>query len=203
MLYILKVEGILRIVPANQASWADLRSILTGMAARCSCTRERLGDGDWFPMSESERASLFRAETHCDDPRATETIGIVGYLDDEPVAWAAVDRRSVYGRLRGSPVPWLGRREEKTDDTVWAIPCMVVRKGYRGRGFTAQLVRAAVEHARERGADAVEGYPMLTEGKEVTWDEFRVGPVSAFAAAGFAEVSRPTKRRVVMRVELS
>ncbi|MBN9241138.1 MAG: hypothetical protein BGO97_15605 [Micrococcales bacterium 70-64] len=195
------MSDLLRIVPANEASWDDLRAILTGMADRCSCTRERLGDGDWFPMSAAERASLFRAETNCDDPRATETIGVVGYLDDEPVAWAAVDRRSVYGRLRGSSVPWKGRWEDKTDESVWAIPCLHVRKGFRGRGFTAQMVAAAAEHARERGAEAVEGYPMLTEGKEVTWDEFRVGPVSAFASAGFVEVSHPTKRRVVMRLE--
>ena len=192
----------LRIVPANEASWGDLQAILTGMAAKCQCTRERLGDGDYFPMEVPERTALFRAETHCDDPRATETIGVVGYLDGEPVAWCAVDHRSVYGRLRGSPVPWLGRGESKDDESVWAIPCMIVRKGYRGRGFTAQLVRGAVEHARRNGADAIEGYPMITDGKEVTWDEFRVGPLSAFAAAGFAEVSHPTKRRVVMRLEL-
>ena len=194
-------QDLLRFVPANEASWDDLQAILTGMAAHCHCTRERLGDGDYFPMPEHERAALFRAETHCGDPRATETIGVVGYLDDEPVAWCAVDRRSDYGRVRGSPVPWKGRHEDKDDDTVWAIPCMVVRRGFRGRGFTRQLVRAAVEHARERGAEAIEGYPMLTEGREVTWDEFRVGPVSAFAAAGFSEVSHPTKRRVVMRLE--
>jgi GNAT superfamily N-acetyltransferase len=85
---------------------------------------------------------------------------------------------------------------------VWAIPCLVVRKGYRRRGYTALLVGGAVEHARRNGAAAVEGYPMLPTGSELSWSsEFRVGPVSAFAANGFTEVSRPTKRRVVMRRE--
>jgi hypothetical protein len=43
---------------------------------------------------------------------------------------------------------------------------------------------------------------MLTEpGKEITWGELHVGSRSIFAAAGFAEVSRPTPRRVVMRIE--
>ena len=42
---------------------------------------------------------------------------------------------------------------------------------------------------------------MLTGGAEVTWDELSVGPVGPFTAAGFTEVSRPTKRRVVMRLE--
>jgi hypothetical protein len=43
---------------------------------------------------------------------------------------------------------------------------------------------------------------MLTEpGKEITWGELHVGSRSNFAAAGFAEVSRPSKRRVVMRID--
>jgi hypothetical protein len=51
-------------------------------------------------------------------------------------------------------------------------------------------------------ARALEGYPMITHpGQEVTWGELHVGSRSIFAAAGFAEVSRPTLRRVVMRID--
>jgi GNAT superfamily N-acetyltransferase len=196
------IDG-LRIVPANEASWDDLQAILTGTAGRCQCQRQRLGDRDWWYLPVAERGAILRAETHCDDPRATETIGLVGYLDDEPVAWCAVDRRSVYGRLRGSPVPWKGRTESRDDPDVWAIPCLVVRRGYRGRGLTYPMVAAAVSHARSRGAQAIEGYPMVTGGQEITWDEMSVGAVGPFLAAGFREVSAPTKRRRVMRLELA
>jgi len=191
----------LRIVPANEASWDDLQSILTGAAARCQCQRQRLGDHDWWHMPQTERSAILRSEVHCDDPRATETIGIVAYLGDEPVGWCAVDRRSVYGRLRGSPVPWTGRFEDKDDDTVWAIACIVVRKGFRHEGLMYPLVAGAVEHARARGAAAIEGYPMITGGAQVIWDEMSIGAVGPFLAAGFEEVSHPTKRRVVMRQE--
>jgi hypothetical protein len=69
---------------------------------------------------------------------------------------------------------------------------------------TYALARAAVTFARERGARALEGYPMITEpGKEVTWGELAVGKQSIFAAAGFSEVTHPTLRRVVMRIEFS
>lgn len=44
---------------------------------------------------------------------------------------------------------------------------------------------------------------VLPPGQEITWDEMRVGSRSIFADAGFAEVSRPTKRRAVMRVDFS
>lgn len=192
----------LRIVPANEATWDDLQAILTGTAGRCQCQRQRLGDRDWWYMPVAERAAILRAETHCGDPRATETIGLVAYLDDAPVAWCAVDARSVYGRLRGSPVPWAGRAESKDNDSVWAVACIVVRKGFRGRGLMYPLVAAAVSHARSRGASAIEGYPMVTGGREVIWDEMSVGAVGPFVAAGFTEVAVPTKRRRVYRLEL-
>ncbi|MFD4959838.1 GNAT family N-acetyltransferase [Microbacterium sp. NPDC058389] len=191
----------LRFVAANETPWDDLQAILTGAAKRCQCQRQRLGDHDWWYMPETERAAILRAETHCGDPRATETIGIVAYQDDEPVAWCAVDRRGVYGRLRGSPVPWQGRDEDPDDPAVWAIACLVVRKGHRGQGLTYPLVAAATEFARDRGATAVEGYPMLTAGRKVIWDELSVGPVGPFVAAGFREVTHPTTRRLVMRLD--
>ena len=40
-------------------------------------------------------------------------------------------------------------------------------------------------------------------GKEITWGELHVGAVQAFADAGFAEVSRPSVRRVVTRVDFT
>lgn len=194
--------GEIRIVPANQAGWDDLQSILTGSAARCQCERQRLGDGDWWNMPVEERRDLLRSETHCGDPRATETIGLVAYLGDEAVGWCAVDRRSVYGRLRGSSVPWKGRDEDKNDDGVWAIACLIVRPGFRRRGLTYPMVVAAVDHARAQGATAIEGYPLLTGGSTVSWGEMNVGAVGPFAAAGFTEVSHPTTRRIVMRLDL-
>ncbi|WP_228484497.1 GNAT family N-acetyltransferase [Microbacterium cremeum] len=193
----------LRIVPANEASWDDLQAILTGAAKRCQCQRQRLGDRDWWYLPETERAAILRSETHCGDPRANETIGLVAYRHDEPVAWCAVDRRAVYGRLRGSPVPWEGRDEDPDDDSVWAIACLIVRRGHRGQGLTYPLVAAAVDYARERGAAAVEGYPLLTGGSRISWDEMNVGPVGPFLAAGFREVAHPTKRRLVMRIDLT
>ena len=63
-------------------------------------------------------------------------------------------------------------------------------------------MRAAVEFARERGARALEAYPLRTEpGQRISWDEIHVGSQEFFAAAGLTEVNRPTLRRVVMRID--
>ena len=82
------------------------------------------------------------------------------------------------------------------------MTCFVVRKGYRGRGLTYPLARATIDFARERGARALEASPMITQpGKEITWGEVHVGARQVFEDAGFEEVSRPTVRRVVMRID--
>ena len=100
-------------------------------------------------------------------------------------------------------MPWGGRDEDKDDDGVWAVTCFVVRKGFRGRGLTYPLARATIGFARERGARALEAYPMITQpGKEITWGELHVGARQIFEDAGFEEVTH-TVRRVVMRIELA
>ena len=128
---------------------------------------------------------------------------MVAYVDDQPVGWVAVEPRADYRRLRGSTVPWAGRIEDPQDPDVWAIVCLAVRPGYRGHGLTRPLVRAAVDYARGHGAKAVEGYPMVPRpGQTVSWGEMNVGSRNTFVAAGFREVSRPTTRRVVVRLDL-
>jgi GNAT superfamily N-acetyltransferase len=82
------------------------------------------------------------------------------------------------------------------------VTCVFVRAGFRGRGISYALAQAAVDFARQRGARALEAYPMLTKpGQKISWDEIHVGSRSVFAAAGLTEVSRPTLRRVVMRID--
>ncbi len=192
------------VIPANEASWDDLQTVFgRGGAAKCQCQRVKLGDRAWFDTGIEERAHRLREETDCGHPEAEDTSGLVAYLDGEPVGWVAVEPRVAYRRLRGSPVPWAGRNEDPEDPDVWAIVCFAVRAGYRGRGITRPLARAAADYARERGAKAVEGYPMIPRpGQNVTWGEMNVGSRTTFLAAGFREVSRPTTRRVVMRLEL-
>jgi GNAT superfamily N-acetyltransferase len=194
----------LEAIPANEASWEDLQAVFgRGGAAKCQCQRIKLGDHDWFAMSVDERTHRLRDETDCGHPEAEETSGLVGYLGGEPVGWVAVEPRRNYRRLRGSSVPWAGRNEDPDDPDVWAIVCFAIRPGYRGQGLTHPLAKAAADFAGTRGAKAVEGYPMIPRtGQTVSWGEMNVGSRSAFLAAGFTEVSHPTTRRVVMRLDL-
>lgn len=142
-----------------------------------------------------------RQQTDCGFADAEDTSGLVAYVDDEPAGWCAVEPRPAYdGLVRVFRVPWVGRDEDKADDSVWAVTCVRTRTGFRKRGVTRALVAAAVPFARGRGARALEGYPIVTT--EVIEEELHVGTVATFDAAGFQMVSRPTPRRVVMRIDL-
>ncbi|HEY8474640.1 MAG TPA: GNAT family N-acetyltransferase [Natronosporangium sp.] len=193
----------LTIVPANQASWQDLQAIFSRRnASHCLCQRFKVVQYLWRDSTLPERTAAFQAQTGCGNPDAPTTSGLVAYVAGEPAGWVAVEPRTAYPKLRTTPIPWRGRAEGKDDPSVWAVTCFVVRTRFRGRGLTYHLARAAAEFARERGARAVEGYGMITEpGKEITWGELHVGPRQAFEEAGFRQLSQPSKRRVVMRID--
>jgi GNAT superfamily N-acetyltransferase len=191
------------VVPANDARCDDIQTVFgtRGAAALCQCQRYKLRPGEAFrSFPVEERAHRLREQTACGDPGSPGTSGLVAYVDDEPAGWCAVEPRSAYaGLLRAFRVPWEGRDEDKHDDSVWAVTCFVTRVGFRRQGISRTLARAAVDLARERGARAVEGYPITT--KDVILEELHVGTKATFAAAGFRVMSRPTPRRVVMRID--
>jgi GNAT superfamily N-acetyltransferase len=195
----------LLIVPANEASWDDLRAIFgnRGYAASCQCQKFKIGHHEWTDAPLAFRMDRLREETHCGDPRARATSGLVAYLDGEPVGWCAVEPRTAYRRIPPARVAWAARGEDREDEGVWAVTCFATRAGFRGRGIMRALAAATVEHARTRGARVLEAYPMITEpGRDVTWGELHVGSRDIFADAGFSEVWHATLRRVVMRIEL-
>ena len=196
----------LSIIPASQASWADLQAVFgtADYPGMCYCQHYKTRDCHWSSLSGEERHRRLREQTRCDNPRARTTSGLVAYLGQEPVGWVAVEPRTAYPRLPKVRTVWSGRQEDKTDDGVWAVTCFVTRKGYRKRGITYALAAATVSFARDQGARALEAYPMITSpGKEITWGELHVGSRQVFADAGFTEVSHPSPRRVVMRMDFA
>ncbi|MEV1177072.1 hypothetical protein, partial [Nonomuraea sp. NPDC049784] len=63
--------GQLTIVPANEASWADLATIFgTTDAGRCQCQRFKVLGWIWRDSSQGQRIGMLRAQTACGDPDA-------------------------------------------------------------------------------------------------------------------------------------
>jgi GNAT superfamily N-acetyltransferase len=186
--------------PATRARWKDVQAVFgaRGEAAKCQCQRAILPLREYWHMPRDAREAFFHKEIA--RPRKPAP-GLVAYAGSEPVGWCRLGPRAQFAPLHNSPVPWAGREEDKDDTAVWALVCFVVRAGHRRRGISQALVAAAVDYARQHGASALEGYPMATGEGDIPWGELRVGAHGAFKRTGFEEITRPTQRRYVMRMD--
>jgi GNAT superfamily N-acetyltransferase len=110
------------------------------------------------------------------------TVGLLGYIDEEPVAWWSVAPRSTSHRLV---------REGSPDEGVWSIACFFVVRRLRGQGMTQRMIAAAIDFAKSRGGSIVEAYPVDPESPSYRF----MGFVPSFAAAGFKAVGRAGTRR--------
>lgn len=91
------------------------------------------------------------------------------------------------------------------DPGAWWATCFVVDAKHRGCGVGHALLNAAVSHARDHGAAAVEGHPVDVDrltATSVSGSALFTGTWTMFAAAGFAEIGRTFPSRPVMRLQL-
>jgi len=131
-----------------------------------------------------------------------DPLGVLAYDGDEVVGWAAVAPRADTTFARNRKIPHVD------DVTVWSVWCIRVRPGHRREGISHHLLRGAIEFARERGAAAIEGYPVDNQGEKVDLTMAYVGTRRLFERAGFAKAADTDSvhdgfPRVLMRRNLS
>lgn len=111
-----------------------------------------------------------------------------------PVGWCAVAPREAYEAIEHSRVL---KRVPAAEQPCWAVPCFFVARSARHSGTTQALLRSAVEFARQRGAQIVEGYPIDSGGERRPSDGLFTGVAAIFRRASFKVARR--KPRLVMR----
>ena len=163
----------------------------------CFCLSYRIGSKENVALKGSERADRVRELCHEDPPP-----GVIAYLDDEPVGWAAVYPRSGTSFARNRLIP------QVDDLDVWSLWCLRVRPGHRKQGISHALIEGAVAYAKERGAPAIEGYPVDNASERVNLTMAYVGTRRLFESAGFSKVADTGSvldgfPRVLMRLDLS
>ena len=127
--------------------------------------------------------------------------GVLAYEGNEVVGWAAVHPRADTSFAKNRRIPHVD------DLDVWALWCVRVRPGHRGKGIAHSLVAGAVAHARAQGAPAVEAYPVDNDGAKVDLTMAYVGTRALFERAGFIKVADTTSvlngfPRVLVRLDL-
>jgi GNAT superfamily N-acetyltransferase len=120
--------------------------------------------------------------------------GVIAYDGDTPIGWCAIAPREEFVVLERS------RTLKRIDDQpVWSVTCFFIIRPYRRRGVSVELLNAAVEFAKKRGAKIVEGYPVIATSGSLP-DAFAwTGIPGTFLKAGFKEVARPSRSRPIMR----
>jgi GNAT superfamily N-acetyltransferase len=173
--------------PVTRARWADFEALFShrGAPGYCWCMAWRTTPEEATHHSGAERKPMMRARV-----MAGTTVGLVGYLEGEPVAWVSIAPRETYRKLGGP-----GARE---GERVWSLVCMYIHRPYRKQGYGLALIEAARAYAARRGGTVLEAYPVAPDSPSYR----HMGFVPAFEKLGFKPVARAGSRRHVMRLAL-
>ncbi len=151
----------------------------------CSCMRWRMNSTDYRRSSKEERVKALEARV-----RQATPVGVLAYLEGEPIGWCSIAPRETYEALERS------RTLPRVDDApVWSVVCFFVDRRFQRQGITTRLLRAAVEYAVRAGARTIEGYPVPPDSRSYTY----MGSPATFRRAGFRDVTPAGQARQVMR----
>jgi len=184
----------LRIVAATPDRWEALATLFgpRGACEGCWCTYLRLTGRVWDEgRGEVNRERLRALVASGSEP------GVLAFDGPAAVGWCAVAPRDEYPRLlRSKPL------QPIDDRPAWAVTCFFTDPRARSRGVARALLRGAIDHARRRGAQILEGYPRdPAEGRlsaAAAWH----GTLELFLGEGFTEVARRSRERPIVRLEL-
>ncbi len=180
----------LDIRPLTPDLWPALVDLFgkRGACNGCWCMYWRIGSQYRKRASEDNRRDFEQVVRKGPPP------GLLAFEGDVPVGWCQVTPRDA--------LPWLDHswRLRRIDDVpVWSVSCFYTRIGYRRRGITSALIRAAIRVAKANGAPALEAYPLDAA---LTPSASGTGYASTFANAGFKIIGQHTPPRPIMRYDL-
>lgn len=189
----------------DRDGWPDLETLFSGsgwpktcwcMAWRATAEERRAASAARAaqPEGSGSAAALVRKEGLRRRVLGGVPVGLIGYDGEgNATAWVSIAPRPSY-RALGGPKDFAD-----DPDRVWSLACFFIPRRKRGRGWTRQMIAAAVDYARANGATVVEAYPVEPDSPSFRF----MGFVPAFAAAGFARVGQAGSRRSVMRLALA
>lgn len=191
----------LEIQPLTAKRIADLATLFDqgGDPKWCWCSYFRVRGRDWTNATPAENRKLLGAAAR----RRGHAPGLVAYDEGDVVGWVSLGPREDYERLAYSKV--LAPLDEVP---VWSIVCFVVGRKSRGRGVAGELLAAAIDYAREHGAEVLEGYPVdVPQGERIPSASAFHGTLGMFNRAGFKVMERRRANaaspvRPIVRLEL-
>jgi predicted GNAT family acetyltransferase len=128
----------------TSATLADMEKLFEakGGPKYCWCMAWRATTAELKEANSVNRKRQLAQRVDAETP-----VGILGYVDSEPVAWCSVAPRRTFRGLV---------RDGSSHEQVWSITCFYIPRQNRKAGLAKQMLAAAVEHAKRNGSKVVE-----------------------------------------------
>ena len=171
--------------PVDSTNWTDLEKLFEskGGPHNCWCMV-------WRNMSQgTDRSNKVAKKASLENYVVNKNpVGLLGYDNTEAIAWCSIAPRESYRELSG----------ENSLTNVWSLVCFFIKKEYRQKGITEELIKQAIQYAKDNGANYVEAYPVEPESPSYRFMGFK--PI--FDKLGFDFKHKAGQRRYVMTVKI-
>ena len=118
--------------------------------------------------------------------------GILLFDGTEAIAWCSVSPREDFVYFKNT------RNLKPVDEKpVWAISCLFVKKEYRGKGVSRQLIESVLDFVRQKSGNIVEAYPSIPKKEKIPAVFAWTGVVAAFEKAGFELIENRGSRNIM------
>lgn len=172
-------------IPVDKSNWTDLEKLFEckGGPHNCWCMVWRnMNEGTDRANKVDKKASL---KNYVDNQNP---VGLLCYDHSEAIAWCSIAPRESYRELSG----------DNSLTNVWSLVCFFIKKEYRQKGITEELIKQAIKYAKVNGANYVEAYPVDPESPSYRFMGFR--PI--FDKLGFEFKHKAGQRRYVMTISI-
>ena len=175
----------------TKGTWQDFETLFgeKGACGGCWCMYWRLRNKEFENQKgEGNKRAMKKLVSK------NEQIGIIMYLNNEPIGWCSVAPREDFIRLANSKI--LKPIDEKL---VWSITCFFIDKNFRRQGYSVKMLKGVIDYCKKRKVRILEGYPVEPKKDKMPPAFAWTGIAAAFSQAGFKEVARRSETRPVMR----
>ena len=184
--------GQLTVEPLTRKNWGKFIQLFgeKGACGNCWCMYYRLRKTDFYEgKSEDGNKNALKEIVWQDKPT-----GMLGFYEDEAIAWCAFAPREDFMKLENSRV-----HKRIDDKAVWSIPCFFIRKEFRRNGVSVALLKGVIQYAKENGIKIIEAYPTIPTQAKLPDSFAWIGLYKSFERAGFEIVDRTSKNRPMVR----
>lgn len=182
----------------NPKLWKDLEKLFgeKGACGGCWCMSWRIEKGEkWEDTKGPNAKKRFKKLIETGKAR-----GLLAYDGEDPIGWCTFGKRGDFPRLSRAP-------SLKCDDAegVCSIPCFYVKSGYRKKGVSTQLLKAAAKVLTNENEKILEGYPVKPTkpgNKDIPGAFAWTGTIPLFEKQGFKLAGSPLSAKLRYRKSL-